>query len=475
MVLQRAPERAVLWGYGTDAAKVTITVLGNQQNTSHTVTVEEQIWRVTLDPVQPGGPYVVSAVQQSAEGVQVHNLTDVLFGDVWLCGGQSNMQMGLSQVINASEELAMALKFPNVRVFTAADEHSREELTDLMKIELPWSVPSAGVLDGGNFSHFSAVCWLFGRYLYESQKHPVGLVESCWGGTPVEAWSSERALQKCGLAKPKHSFQNAGASWDNTVLWNAMIHPLLNMTIKGAIWYQGEQNTEYHQDLYNCTFPAMIDDWRMAFHQGSGGQTSPVFPFGFVQLSTYKKTSLSDAFPNLRWHQTADYGFAPNPRMKNTFMAVSLDLGDEASPWGSIHPRYKQDVAHRLTLGARAVAYGEKGVSFQGPFPQAIRLQGKYINITYSEEVSVTKSNTTFEVCCSSSQRDPCNASSAWDPAPIVETSSNVVVLSTDGCSDEVAALRYAWRDWPCGFKACPVYSADHVLPAAPFIVKRAP
>ncbi|MBN3300473.1 SIAE acetylesterase, partial [Amia calva] len=471
MVLQRAPERAVLWGYGTDAAKVTITVLGIQQNTSHTVTVEKRIWRVTLDPMKPGGPYLLRAVQQSAEGVQVRNLTDVLFGDVWLCGGQSNMEMTLLQVMNASEELSDLTKYPTVRVFTAALEMSDMELTDLPRVELVWTLPSAGVLGGGNFTHFSAVCWLFGRYLYESRRHPVGLVESCWGGTPVEAWSSERALQMCGLAKPKHSFQNAGASWDNTVLWNAMIHPLLNMTIKGAIWYQGESNTEYHQDLYNCTFPAMIDDWRMAFHQGSGGQTSPVFPFGFVQLSTYIKRSLSDAFPNLRWHQTADYGFAPNPRMKNTFMAVSLDLGDEASPWGSIHPRYKQDVAHRLTLGARAVAYGEKGVSFQGPFPQDIRLQGEYINITYSEKVSVTKSHTAFEVCCSSSQRDHRNASFAWVRAPIVETSSNVVVLSTDKCSDEVAALRYAWRDWPCQLKACPVYSADHALPAAPFML----
>ncbi|XP_041098404.1 sialate O-acetylesterase [Polyodon spathula] len=473
MVLQAGPESAGIWGYGVDGATVTVHVEGKNKRTA---TVLDGIWSVTLYPVKPGGPFTLTAEHLSQAGLTSLNLTDVLFGDVWLCGGQSNMEMTLSQVINASEELAEASKFPDVRVFSAALEQSSTELRDLAMVALPWSVPSATVLGAGNFTEFSAVCWLFGRYLYERLKYPVGLVESCWGGTRVEAWSSHRVLQHCGISENtirsqfEYVSEVMGPHLDS-VLWNAMIHPLLNMTIKGAIWYQGEDNTNYNLDLYNCTFPAMIDDWRLSFHQGSAGQTSAVFPFGFVQISTYNQGSQSDAFPRLRWHQTADFGFAPNPRMKNTFMAVSVDLVDPSSPWGSIHPRYKQDVARRLILGARAVAYGEEGVTFQGPFPTKVELMGNIMIITYSQQIAVSHFNKdVFEVCCSEKKTACDLSSSGWAPAPVFKVYSDTVFLTTHNCPDEVSGLRYAWKDWPCDWKACPVYSADHVLPAPPFV-----
>ncbi|KAM8903262.1 sialate O-acetylesterase-like [Spinachia spinachia] len=457
MVLQRAPQGAVLWGYGPEGAHVTLTLSGPSQQKTTLANVTNGIWRVTLDPVEPGGPYNVTAAVENSTAA----LTDVLFGDVWLCGGQSNMWLQTFKIFNASDELRLAKRYPDVRTFMAALKQSETEETDLTQVELPWSVPPANVAD------FSAVCWLFGRYLHETLRYPIGLVESCWGGTPVEAWSSPRALRQCGLQ------QTTSGPKTNSILWNAMIHPLLNMTIKGAVWYQGEANAVYHQDKYSCSFPAMIDDWRLAFHNGSGGQTSLDFPFGFVQLSTYKKDSKSDGFPNIRWHQTADQGFVPNPLMKKTFMAVALDLPDETSPYGPIHPRDKQDVAYRLTLGARAVAYDEEGVSFQGPFPKQITLVSKMVNITYDQKVRVTPSRDVFEVCCTEGET-PCGPESAWVAAPIVQWDATIVQIFSDVCppAEEVSALRYAWRDWPCDFKACPVYSASGVLPAPPFITK---
>lgn len=456
MVLQKSPQRAVLWGYGPECAEVTLFLSGPITQKHSPVTVTKGIWQVTLDPVEAGGPYNVTASIQN----NTVTLTDVLFGDIWLCGGQSNMWFKTSEVFNASKELDLAAKYPHVRTFMAALTQSESEQTDLMDVELPWSVPPT------NVAEFSAVCWLFGRYLYKTLQYPIGLVESCWGGTPVEVWSSSRALKKCGLE------ETMGGPKENSVLWNAMIHPLLNMTIKGAIWYQGEANAIYHQEKYSCSFPAMIDDWRMAFHQGSGGQTAPDFPFGFVQLSTYEKGSTSDGFPNIRWHQTADTGFVPNPRMQKTFMAVAFDLPDASSPLGPIHPRDKQDVAYRLTLGARAVAYNEKDVSFQGPFPNRLIFTQMYVNITYDPAVSVTPSKDIFEICCSE-VHTPCGPKSRWVPAPIMQWGPTTVQLSTSLCrlTEKVAALRYAWRDWPCDFKACPIYSANGVLPAPPFII----
>ncbi|KAI2653646.1 Sialate O-acetylesterase [Labeo rohita] len=318
-------------------------------------------------------------------------------------------------------------------------------------------------------------CWLFGRYLYETLKYPIGLVHSSWGGTPVEAWSSPRALHKCGLMNSQflvksNFWENASTKWNSSVLWNAMIHPLLNMTITGAIWYQGEANANYNRDKYNCSFPVMIDDWRMAFHKGSGGQTALHFPFGFVQLSTYHKSDSQDGFREIRWHQTADYGFAPNKRMKNTFMAVAIDVPDERSPWGSIHPEDKEDVAYRLVLGARAVAYGEKNVSFQGPFPTQAMLKQDFISIVFDQGINaIPDDGFFFEVCCSEDKT--CESDNKWLPVPIEKCGFDYVLVSKPKCDADIIGVRYLWTDWPCNFKACPIYSSDGLLPAPPFIL----
>ncbi|KAL6478646.1 hypothetical protein MHYP_G00120790 [Metynnis hypsauchen] len=472
MVLQRAPERAVVWGYATNGTEVEIFLIGPQSKQVNSTPIINGIWKMALDAVQAGGPYNLTAVKRGGAAAKIM-LTDILFGDIWLCGGQSNMAFTLAQVINATEELAFAFKFPNVRVFQAALEQSSVELLNLGRVEVPWSRPTPEVLGGKDFTHFSAVCWLFGRYLYETLNYPVGLVESSWGGTPVEAWSSPRALHMCGI-KTLESSHPLKQLWTSSVLWNAMIHPLLNMTIKGAIWYQGEANAGYDQAKYSCTFPTMIDDWRMAFHKGSEGQTAQDFPFGFVQLSTYRKNA-NDGFPEIRWHQTADYGFVPNARMKKTFMAVTIDLPDEKSPWGSIHPQDKQDVAFRLVQGARAVAYEEKDVYYQGPLLSKVLINKTLLNVTFNQRVKATLSNNTFEICCSKEEK-PCAEGSKWFAAPMQEQGSNYVLVSVAPCRIEnVTALRYAWSDWPCAFKACPIYSVDGGLPAPPFIINRWP
>lgn len=246
-----------------------------------------------------------------------------------------------------------------------------------------------------------------------------------------------------------------------------MIHPLCNMTLKGVIWYQGESNVNFNRDLYNCTFPALIEDWRQTFHHGSQGQTERLFPFGFVQLSSALSTVASDdGFPQIRWHQTADFGYVPNLRMPNTFMAVAMDLCDRTSPFGSIHPRDKQTVAYRLHLGARAVAYGEK-LTFQGPLPEKIELSAVkgLLNITYSQQIQVQRQDDKiFEIsCCDDHQ---CK----WLPAPMNTFSAQTLALSVSSCRGTPVAVRYAWTTWPCEYKWCPLYHPSSALPAPPFI-----
>ncbi|NWI66870.1 SIAE acetylesterase, partial [Todus mexicanus] len=484
MVLQKEPAGAVLWGSGELGATVTVALTGDSgliMKKTTRVKGPSRTWATVLDPMNQGGPYTLTATQGS-ENV---TLRDVYFGDVWLCSGQSNMAMTVLQIANASQELAAAARYPYVRLFAVAPARSDTELRDLERVDLPWSVPTAESLGHGNFTYFSAVCWLLGRSLYEARRYPIGLVEAAWGGTPIEAWSSRRALQACGLLEdvgspsfrlrlvfciplspplPSSASLHLSGPQTPSVLWNAMIHPLLNMTLRGVAWYQGEANAFLHTDQYNCTFPALIADWRQAFHAGSAGQTEPLLPFGFVQLSTYRRQSPDDSFARLRWHQTADLGVVPNARMPNTFMAVAMDLGDEHSPYGSIHPRDKQNVAHRLQLGARAVAYGEKNLVFQGPYPSRAILEvtKRLLNITYSQELVYRQRDAQlFEVTCSGQH--------GWVPAPVVTVESHVVTLGLAGCGTLVLGLRYAWAEWPCNYQSCALYNTRG-LPAPPFV-----
>ncbi|KGL99287.1 Sialate O-acetylesterase, partial [Charadrius vociferus] len=325
-------------------------------------------WTTVLDPMDRGGPYTLTAGQGS-ENV---TLRDIYFGDVWLCSGQSNMVMTVSQIANASQELADAARYPYVRVFAAAPARSDVELEDLERINLPWSIPTAENLGHGNFTYFSAVCWLLGRYLYEALRYPVGLVEAAWGGTPVETWSSPRALRACGLPEDTESkdplfagvpplvfcsplspdlsssispHRQLSGPQTPSVLWNAMIHPLLNMTLRGIAWYQALRACGLPEDTErSCRVPNPGQGPQRPF---LGPMAEPLHPCVCVcplpnstsQLSTYRRQSPDDSFARLRWHQTADLGVVPNARMPGTFMAVAMDLGDERSPYGRTHPR----------------------------------------------------------------------------------------------------------------------------------------
>merc|ERR1719182_580981 len=154
-----------------------------------------------------------------------------------------------------------------------------------------------------------------------------------------------------------------------------MVVPLLNTTVTGAIWYQGEANSGRPGGRfggYNCTFPAMIRDWRSQWFAGTGGLTSPSFPFGFVQLDAVGNspayTGRTDAthgdpystewgYAGVRWAQTAGFGYAPNPRLPGVFMAVSLDTPDGGTKRPhdngyNVHSPFKQPAAARLSRAA---------------------------------------------------------------------------------------------------------------------------
>ncbi|KAL3884163.1 hypothetical protein ACJMK2_030383 [Sinanodonta woodiana] len=466
MVLQGAPNRAVLWGFAHKIGDIVHVSLNNHEVTTTTVVAHSHggssgIWKVKLPAQNSKGPFVIHV--SSSEGSAT--ISDVLFGDVWFCSGQSNMGFKMNHVFNYTEELNEAAKYSEIRIFSTNRHTSNTSLTDLSSVN-HWYLPNST-----SVGNFSAVCWLYGKYLYPHIHRPIGLIESAWGGTIIEAWSSHDALAKCTTTGHR---VNRAAQNHPSVLFNAMVSPFLPMTIYGVIWYQGESNSP-HADRYVCQFPAMIADWRHKFHQASMGETNETFPFGFVQLAG-NGNDTNRGFPDLRWAQTANYGHVPNAQLPNVFMSVAMDLPDFHSPYGSVHPRDKQDVASRLVLAARAVAYGENGLDFQGPIPTKFTLHGSSLTIEFNQGNSPieVRSDSGFEMCCTHST-DPnyqCPTTSGWSVAHMTSHSSSSITLDVTSCTAHgmhIRGVRYAWHEGPCQVKHCAIYGRDNDLPAPPF------
>jgi sialate O-acetylesterase len=205
MVLQRAPQRAIVWGFGDPSTLTTLTMddkiyttmsrpeAANAQN--------ESIWSVTLDPVSDEGPFDIHVSQPLANGTLVTiTLHDVLFGDVWLCSGQSNMQLTVSLIYNGTEEIANAGNYPKIRVFTASLQGSEAPVEELLGIRLNWSVASPQSIGGPDWIYMSAVCWLYGRMIHQAlDGRPIGLIATSWAGKAIEFFMPPEALQECNV------------------------------------------------------------------------------------------------------------------------------------------------------------------------------------------------------------------------------------------------------------------------------------
>ncbi len=203
MVLQRAPERAIVWGYAdTFNAPIALTMDNKVYHTiSSSLSVDSvgaSVWSVTLDAQPQEGPFQVKVTHPLANGsLETITLNDVLFGDVWICSGQSNMEFPVIRMFNASVEIENADKYPKIRLFTAAQEQSYTPQEELLSIGLQWSIASNISVASG---YTSAVCWLYGRMVQETLGgRPMGLIHSSWGGTGIEFWSPPDALKECGL------------------------------------------------------------------------------------------------------------------------------------------------------------------------------------------------------------------------------------------------------------------------------------
>jgi len=204
MVLQRAPQRAVVWGF-SNSSDTPITLTMNNKvyyamrfSSSSVDGKDATIWSVTLDPQYQEGPFQVKVTQPLPNGtLETITLDDVLFGDVWICSGQSNMGFSVRGMFNASTEIENANKYPKVRLFAVAQVPASTPQEELITTGIKWSLPLNTTIGG-----MSAVCWLYGRMIQEGLGGPpMGLVHTSWGGTNIELWTPPEVLKDCGVTQ----------------------------------------------------------------------------------------------------------------------------------------------------------------------------------------------------------------------------------------------------------------------------------
>jgi len=204
MVLQRAPQRAIVWGYSdTLDSPVILTlnekVYSTKSGLSPANSLNESIWSVTLDAQTEEGPFQIHVNHPLPNGTLVTiTLDDVLFGDVWICSGQSNMEFSVGEMLNASVEIENAGKYPKIRLLTASHKFSDVPEEELLGIGLNWTAASPVSVSNG---FTSAVCWLFGRMVYDAiGGRSTGLIHSSWGATKIEVWAPPQALKDCNIS-----------------------------------------------------------------------------------------------------------------------------------------------------------------------------------------------------------------------------------------------------------------------------------
>jgi sialate O-acetylesterase len=233
MVLQRAPEAAALWGFAPPGDDVRC-VLVSTASEARAVADASGVWALQLPPQPSGGPHDIACSSRLRPDAGV-TLRDVLFGDVYLCGGQSNMVFATRAMLNGTEEVAAADAFPDIRLFTVGQGTPRSPapgvpLLQFGTIEQSWTPASAASVGGtATSAGFSAVCWVAGRTLYTQLggSVPLGLVVAAWGGTALQQWApSDAVLRECKQSPGQ------GARFE------AMIAPLLRMRLSGVMFYQ---------------------------------------------------------------------------------------------------------------------------------------------------------------------------------------------------------------------------------------------
>ena len=483
MVIQQGKPVSI-WGWAEPGEEVSIRLSGQEMKARAS---GDGGWRVIFPALKAdGGPLEILVRGEQGPEVAVR---DIQVGEVWVCSGQSNMEWPLSMTASPTPEILRA-DHPGIRLFLVPKRTSDRPQDDLKAV---WTacLPETA-------APFSAVAYYFGLELHQKLGIPVGLIESAWGGTAIEPWIPPVGLTSVPETKAiwdelglkveayRSNLEKALPAWETwvresrraiagkaelpprpdypghplddpqapTALYNGMIHPLIGLAVRGAIWYQGESNRNDGL-AYGKKMEALIRGWREAWGLGE-------FPFLYVQLAPYdypydRESTGGDVPDFLRlpliWEAQMNALQIPN-----TGMAVTTDITD----LNDIHPRNKKDVGARLALWARARTYGETALVPSGPLYKSMSIEEDRIRIFFDYDGGGLIANDSqplrwFEVA--GDDHVFYKAEAAIDGETVVVRSQKVTAPK---------AVRFGWHQ-----TAVPNLANRQGLPASPFRTDR--
>lgn len=483
MVLQRG-KNVEVWGESDEKGKVSVSVAG----VSSESTVTDGKWCVTLPPMQAGGPYEAVI---SLDGREQRRLYNVMIGEVWLCGGQSNMELELQNAKDGKEELASLTADIPVRFYYTNKVGTVEDAIEAEK-HAGW-----GVCDPKGSKAWSAVGYHFARKLSRELGVTVGLIGCNWGGTSATSWIDVEhiisdkeiadymddyyaATEGKSLEEQRRDYEEYQAydkEWNEksqeiykqepNIGWNelqekigknlwpgprndfnpfspgkmyeAMLMRVCPYTLAGFLYYQGESD-DHKPRTYYTLFTKLIRLWRERWGDDR-------LPFIMVQLPGFKFKNDPDY---KHWCLIREAQMRAFETVKNTGIAVALDCGE----LDNIHPTDKRPVGERLALQAEALVYGMDTAAF-GPLYKGYRVDGNRLIVTldHAEGMQAGSEPESFELAGEDKEFHPAAA----------KLSGSEIILTSAEVSAPVYA-RYAWQNYP----VCSVFGANGI-PLAPF------
>lgn len=432
MVIQRDKPIRV-WGEVLPNAAVTITFDGQTYTTSGDANGKFS----TFLPAKSASAsfYTLSVASNN----QTFTYSNIVMGDVYLCGGQSNMAF----LVNATnpDQLANAIadsNYPNLRFFEVGKIVSGGYLINAP--DNPWkrAIPERVV-------NWAAVAFFVGRDMHKYLNVPIGLINVSHGGAPTDAFISPEAYAN-------DSVLNAAKRADETgiynyyvtpsSLFNSMISKVVGYPIKAVLWYQAEANATYWP-VYKTLFKGLIKDWRAQFN-------TPTLPWLFVQLPGFSPGDST----NKTWAEIRDIQLQVSKEDPNSRMAVTIDLGESAD----IHPSDKYTVAKRMIPQVKALVYGEQ-ITHKSPIYKYHEIQGSDLMLTFDNlggGLTATKAITEFEIA---------GLDRVYKPATATLMPNNQIKLNNATVPNPYYA-RYAFTNFP----TVSIYTTDALsLPLSPF------
>jgi sialate O-acetylesterase len=408
MVLQRNAE-VTIWGFANPQEEVVITPSWNNQEYKMK-TSNQAKWEILIPTPKEGGPYTITI-----KGYNEVVLKNILIGEVWICSGQSNMEMSASWGIENGDEAVKNADNPNIRLFLVP---KLTATTPQNNISGSWTNCTPETM-----KYFSAVGYFFGKHLQEGLKGvPIGLISSNWGGTPAEIWTPEEAIQNDAvlLKSAKTLKEETYGPNQPGRAFNAMIAPLAPFKIAGVLWYQGESNVG--STVYDKTLSALITSWRKLWKYD--------FPFYLVQIAPYKYGEDHFGGAIIRDAQRKVLQEVPN-----TGMVLTSDI----STVDDIHPKDKKSVGDRLANLALANTYKVNSALVNGPLYKGIVVNKNKVTVSFDFAEGLyfaVKTTTQFELS---------GADGVFYPAEVSIKNNQVNLISKK--VNTPVKVRYAWKN----------------------------